>query len=71
MVDLKKADYLLINKKIKKCIVMIKIKEIEIPTPKWWQVGLIILVIVIAIIVIKENPEQGQKILENIVEKIP
>lgn len=53
---------------------MIKIKEIEIPTPKspkWWQVGLIILVIVIAIIVVKENPEQGQKILENIVKKIP
>ena len=49
---------------------MIKIKEIEIPTPKWWQVGLIILVIVIAIIIIKENPELGQKILENIVNKI-
>jgi len=50
---------------------MIKIKEIEIPTPKWWQVGLIILVIVIAVIITKENPEQGQKILENIVKKIP
>ncbi|WP_456440295.1 hypothetical protein [Psychroserpens sp.] len=50
---------------------MIKIKEIEIPTPKWWQVGLIILVIVIAVIITKENPEQGQKILENIVNKIP
>ena len=50
---------------------MIKIKEIEIPTPKWWQVGLIILVIVIAVIITKENPEQGQKILEKIVKKIP
>ena len=49
----------------------IKIKEIEIPFPKWWQVGLIILVIVIAIIVTKENPEEGQKIIENVVKKLP
>ena len=56
---------LFINR-IKNRIVMIKIKEIEITTPRWWQVGLIILVIITI-----ENPEHVQKILENVVKKLP
>ena len=37
---------------------MITIKEIKIPTPKWWQTGLIIIAVVVAIIVAKEDPKE-------------
>lgn len=49
---------------------MIKIKEIEIPLPKWWQVGLIIIAMIVAIIVCRENPETAIKILESAMKKL-
>jgi hypothetical protein len=49
---------------------MIKIKEIEIPLPKWWQVGLIIIAVVIVIIVLKENPEKALNVMEETLLKV-
>lgn len=48
---------------------MIKIKEIEIQL-KWWQLGLIVIAVVIVIMVLKDNPEKTLNFMEKTLLKV-
>lgn len=47
---------------------IIKIKEIEIQF-KWWQVGLIVIAVVMVTIALRENPERAFDFIERTLSK--